>query len=285
VGRILDTESGATISRDELIGRLELADVVLLGEKHDNADHHRLQASLIESLGSGQRRPAVAFEMLSPGDRPALDEWRKSGSGDVDALGEALDWSHSGWPPWPLYRPIFAAIAARGLAIEPANLSRDALARVRHSGVAGLSAATRRRLALDPPLSAAARESLAEEIREGHCGMADDAMVDLMIDVQRVRDATLADALLAGGEPAVLIAGAGHVRKSRAVPLYLARRAPQRRVASLAFLEVGPDPAEREEGLRDFDFVWFTPRVDDLDPCDRFREELEKMRGRAAQAP
>jgi hypothetical protein len=27
-----------------------------------------------------------------------------------------------------------------------------------------------------------------------------------------------------------------------------------------------------------YDFVWYTPRVDDLDPCDRFKEQLEKMK-------
>ena len=27
-----------------------------------------------------------------------------------------------------------------------------------------------------------------------------------------------------------------------------------------------------------FDAVWFTPRLDDEDPCERFREQLEGMR-------
>jgi len=27
-----------------------------------------------------------------------------------------------------------------------------------------------------------------------------------------------------------------------------------------------------------FDYVWFTPRVDESDPCEKFREQLEKMR-------
>jgi uncharacterized iron-regulated protein len=285
VGRILDTKSGAYVSRDDLLARLRLADYVLLGEKHDNADHHRLQASVIQSLAREGAGPTVAFEMLSEDDRPALDTWRRLRPEDVEALGEMLDWSHNGWPPWEIYRPIFAAIVARQLAIEPANLSKQQLARLRRSGIAGLGDETKRKLALDPPLPAAARESLANEIREGHCGVADDAMVDLMIDVQRVRDATLADGLIRAGVPAVLIAGAGHARKSRAVPLYLARRAPERSVVSVAFVEVGLDTPAQAAFASDFDFLWFTPRVDDLDPCDRFREELEKLRGHTASAP
>jgi len=107
--------------------------------------------------------------------------------------------------------------------------------------------------------------------------MATDAMVSAMIDVQRARDAAFADALVRSGVPAVLIAGAGHVRRDRGVPLYLARREPDRRVLAIAFLEVGREPPDREELAAAFDFVWWTPRLDDLDPCTRFKEELEKL--------
>ena len=123
--------------------------------------------------------------------------------------------------------------------------------------------------------------SLADEIRAGHCGMANDAMVTAMLDVQRARDASLADALLRADErmPPVLIAGAGHVRKDAGVPVYLARRVPDKRTLSVAFLEVGgfAEPPLVELAAQ-YDFVWYTPRVDDLDPCDRFKEQLEKMK-------
>ena len=39
-------------------------DFVLLGEKHDNPDHHRLQAWMIDALVARGRRPAIAMEML-----------------------------------------------------------------------------------------------------------------------------------------------------------------------------------------------------------------------------
>lgn len=284
VGKIYDTATRATVERDELLRRARTSDFVLLGEKHDNPDHHRLQGIVIQSLAREGLPPKVAFEMLSEDDRPALDAWRATRPQDVDALGEALDWQHSGWPPWEIYRPVFMAAVARQLAIEPANLSRADLAALRKSGLAGLSEERKQRLALDPSLDAAARESLAEEIREGHCGMANEAMVSSMIDVQRVRDATLADSLVRSGVPAVLIAGAGHVRKDRGVPLYLGRRAPERRVLAIAFLEVGRAPEELQSLERAFDLIWWTPRVDDLDPCERFKEQLEKMKGRTADS-
>lgn len=285
VGRIWDTAKRGYVERDELLGRARTFDFVLLGEKHDNPDHHHLQGVVIQSLAREGVPATLAVEMLSEDDRPKLEAWHAAYPEDVEALGAMLDWNHSGWPPWPIYRPVFMAAISRSLRIEPANLSKDELAALRASGLAGMPADRRTKLAIDPPLSHDAAESLASEIREGHCGMANDTMVAAMTDLQRARDATLADALLRSGVPTVLIAGAGHVRKDRGVPLYLARRAPERHVLAIAFLEVGERDAESLAELeRVFDYLWWTPRVDDLDPCERFKEQLEKM-GQPRGAP
>ncbi|HXZ86405.1 MAG TPA: ChaN family lipoprotein, partial [Myxococcota bacterium] len=263
-------------TRDELVARARLADYVLLGEKHDNPDHHRLQAEVIQALAREGPRPTVAFEMLSDDDRPKLELWQKTDPESAAAFADIVDWKHSGWPDFELYRPVFEAAISRRLPIEPANLSKSQLQAL-HGGLASMPEVRRRELGLDAPLSARARESLADEIRTGHCGMANDALVDAMVDVQRARDASLAAALIRAGVPAVLIAGAGHVRRDRGVPLYLARRAPERRVLVVAFMEVGREAPDRSELTGAFDLVWWTPRVDDLDPCTRFKEELEKL--------
>ena len=62
--------------------------------------------------------------------------------------------------------------------------------------------------------------------------------------------------------------------------------APGRAVTSLAFLEVsaGENTANAYAILfgsetLPFDYVWFTPRVDIRDACERFEEQLKKMRG------
>ena len=56
-------------------------------------------------------------------------------------------------------------------------------------------------------------------------------------------------------------------------------------VASVAFLEVraaatAPSAyAEDWDGGRlPFDYVWFTPRIDDVDPCEKFRKDLERLK-------
>src|SRR5215204_1457467 len=49
-GRIWDVASGEFIDRPALIMRLARAEFVLLGEKHDNPDHHRLPAGVPPSV-------------------------------------------------------------------------------------------------------------------------------------------------------------------------------------------------------------------------------------------
>jgi len=78
---------------------------------------------------------------------------------------------------------------------------------------------------------------------------------------------------------AVLITGVGHARRDRGVPAHLARHIPDAKIASLAFLEVDPaatkpaDYAARFGGEPlPFDYVWFTPKIDDADPCEKFKQ-------------
>src|SRR5204862_6572266 len=123
------------------------------------------------------------------------------------------------------------------------------------------------------------RAAMTREIRDAHCGQMAETMLDRMVDVQWARDARIAASLARAGsrDGAVLIAGAGHVRNDRGVPAHLARHAPGTRAASIAFLEVDEAKttpaayAAAFDGALPFDFVWFTPRVDDTDPCDKLK--------------
>lgn len=255
------------------------ATFVLLGEKHDNVDHHRLQAWLTGLLIERGRRPAVAFEMFGGEQSEALADYQRAHPGDAAGLGTALGWEQSGWPDWKFYAPIAEAAARARLPIIAANLPQgeaQALARGRPA-----SPELRDRLGLDVPLADELVRDLAQEIRDSHCGQLPEDMIAGMVLAQRARDAAMAAAMAAqtqrGADGAVLIAGAGHVRTDRGVPLHLRRIAPQDSAYSVAFLEVqaGKD-LPTEYGDLPFDAVWFTPRLDDNDPCTALRERFRK---------
>jgi len=285
VGRIWDVKAGAFISEETLLSRLGGSRFVILGERHDNPDHHALQAKLVRALIETGRRPAVGFEMLSTDDAPALARYLARSPKDAAGLGDAVNWARSGWPEWRFYQPIAQAALDGNLLIVATNLSRPATDAVRRNGLSGLGPALATQLRLAEP-APETRSAMALEIRESHCGQAPESMLDRMVDIQWARDARMAASLARGGQRdgAVLIAGAGHARRDHGVPAHLARQAPGAAVASVAFLEV--DPAAARPGdyaprfasdALPFDFVWFTPKIDDVDPCERFKKSLERI--------
>jgi uncharacterized iron-regulated protein len=286
VGRIWDVAAGRFVDADAMEARLARAPFVLLGEQHDNPDHHRLQARVVAALAAAGRRPAVALEMLAPEQGPALAAHLAAAPRDAAGLGEAVGWSRSGWPEWRLYQPIAEAALAAGLPLVPANLS-PAAARALARGEAGaLDPALAAAYGLDRPLPPAVEAAMAAEIRESHCGHAPERLVPGMILAQRARDARMAESLLAAGagDGAVLVTGNGHARADRGVPAALRRRRPEAAVASVALLQVTPDGREPSayaahfDGRLPFDYIWFTPRVDDEDACEKFRQPLERLR-------
>jgi uncharacterized iron-regulated protein len=296
-GAIWDVHAERVITADDLFGALAARRLILLGEKHDSAEHHRLQARILDALVRAGRRPAVAFEMLPADVGPALAEALGADEVTPADVAAAVAWDESGWPDFALYEPAVAAALAAGLPLVAADLSRSDRQTLREAGISGLPSERVTRLALDEPLTAAQRSALEDGIREAHCGYAPEAHLPRMVELQRARDAALADAMLLAADPhgvdgAVLIAGAGHARRDLGVPVYLARRGVGAEVASVALLEIDLEGAEPGDALAElfggrppYDYVWLTPLVDREDPCERFAEQLERMREGAHTPP
>lgn len=280
VGRIVQVADEAGITPAQLADIAATREFVLLGEKHDNPDHHRLQAWMIDALVARGRRPAVAMEMLDADQVPALAEYLRQHPRDAGGFGAAVGWNARGWPDWPIYAPIVDVALWAGLPIVPADLTRAERRMAGRDGIAGLAEPIRARLQRAPGLDARQSASLAQELRDSHCGQLPDEAVPRMANVQWARDAHMAAAMLDSASGAVLIAGAGHVRRDRGVPWHLRHAAPARSSVAIAFIEV-------EESKQDisayalaekFEYAWFTPRVDTEDPCTKFRDSLQRLR-------
>jgi uncharacterized iron-regulated protein len=270
---VWDVATGGALTPETLIARLASRRYVLLGEKHDNPDHHHLQAWILRELIAGGRRPAVAFEMFRADQADAIARYLATSPGDARGLGDAIDWRRSGWPAWSMYEPIADAALRARLALVPANLSEATTGALRRSGASALDPGATVRLGFDRSLPDDVRQRIATDIRDGHCGQLPEHAVDSFIVVQRARDAHMAAAMrAAGGDGAILIAGVGHVRRDVGVP----RALPDGDVASLALLEVRAGMTVPP--VLAVDYVWLTPRVDDRDPCERFRHDLERLR-------
>ena len=257
---------------------------ILLGEKHDNPDHHRLQAWILRQLVDRGRRPALLAEMIDSGQQKALDAFGKTGSTDPDALAKALNWSDSGWPDFAMYRAIFAVALEAHLTVAPANLPKATVRQVAHKGLDALPEAQRQQLGLHRPFPDAFAAAMAAEAIASHCNMLPASAAAAMAAAQRVRDAQMAWALAAAGrtDGSVLIAGKGHTRGDRGAPWHLRQADPKQGSVSVHFVEVPQAVSETDAAAlgadSGADFIWFTARVDDEDPCAKYAEVLKKMR-------
>lgn len=278
---------GLPSSASALLEEASAARYVLLGEIHDNPDHHRLQADIVADIARAGTTPSVVFEMVPERLNTALESFRDAGDGDLEELARQLEWTERGWPDFSIYRPIFEAVVENDLAMAAGNLDEAMVGAISKGGLKALAADDVDRLSLKASLPETQSAELADAIREAHCGLMPDAAIEPMSVVQRARDGALADALIGAAREsgsAVLIAGAGHVRKDRAVPAIIAAREPDSKSVSVQMVEVSDAGGSLADyGLADetpapYDFTIFTPRADITDHCAELREQM----GRAA---
>ena len=232
------------------------AEIYILGEIHDNPDHHRVQAEAVAEIAPA----ALVFEQLTADQAARVTEPLR---GDPVALADALDWDGSGWPDFAMYYPIFAA--APDARVYGAGVPREETREAMKIGVSrafGTAAAT---YGLGTELDT---EQLAERLNlqmDAHCGALPLDMLPAMVDLQRLRDAVLARTALTAleqtGGPVAVITGNGHARRDWGVPSYLMRVAPR---VAVAVLGQGEDGQAPDGG---FDVILDAPSVAREDPC------------------
>ncbi|AVR69888.1 MULTISPECIES: ChaN family lipoprotein [Pseudomonas aeruginosa group] len=251
-GRIVDLRSGATLTPGQLLERLAVASRVIVGEKHDNPDHHALELWLARALGERRAQGSLLLEMLGPDQQPRVDAiraQRKAGK-PVANLEQALDW-RKGWD-WSQYGPLVTWALAQPAPLLAANLERSEIMRIYKERPLPAGTASRRD---------SVRLPLLAQIRESHCGMLPDDQLPAMLAVQQQRDRRMAERLRDAPLPALLIAGGFHARRDLGVPVHL-RDLGVQEVRVLLLVEAGQAVTSREA-----DYAWYTPALPEKDYC------------------
>jgi uncharacterized iron-regulated protein len=292
VGYALATRDGRWVDAAEIEAAAAKADWLLLGETHDNADHHRLQARLLRAAVRDGRRPPLAFEMLDAGQADGLAKALAAPPVTPEAIAEATGWAKSGWPDFALYRPIFEVGLGAGLEVVAVNLPRTVAREAVRKGNAALPDDVRAAMERAGEPSPADLASWAKEMEENHCQEVASELLPGMVRAQRARDAQMALRLAAagaGGKGAVLVTGDGHARADRGVPAWLARLAVPGTVLSIGLVEVDPELRWPRQYLEPyatdrfpFDYVVFTPRAEREEPCEELRRRNREAAARAA---
>jgi uncharacterized iron-regulated protein len=263
------SSGGTVLSEAELVVVLEQAQIVVLGEVHDNAVHHARQARLVRQL----RPRGIAFEMVPGASEEGIQVFLAQG-GTRREIGPAIGWDRMGWPDWELYAPVFEA--APGAYIAGGGVARSEIRVALEGGAATAYGAGASTVGLDRPLDPAIRIEIEDEMIAAHCNKLPRRAAGGMVEAQRLRDARFANATWralaqGGGGRAVLITGNGHARTDRGAPAYLRLVAPEVTVLSVGMIELQPgaDPVAAAQGLP-FDYVWFSAPAKRPDPCAGF---------------
>ncbi|ALI08284.1 MULTISPECIES: ChaN family lipoprotein [Pseudomonas] len=258
-GRIRDLHNGQAVTPQALVERLAKAPRVVVGERHDNPDHHALQLWLLQALAGQRAQGSLLLEMLTPSQQPRVDSVRQLPALPKD-LPDALAWS-PGWD-WSLYGPVVEFALAQRYPLLAANLDAAEIQRFYRQAPSLTGARTN---------AATVKDALLGQIRESHCGLLPESQMPPMLAVQQQRDRRMAERLLQAPTPALLFAGAWHGRKDVGVPLHAldlgAREAP----IVLMLAEEGSDVTSAMA-----DYVWYTPAMPPQDYCAQMREHIGK---------
>ncbi|WP_157967675.1 ChaN family lipoprotein [Cohaesibacter intestini] len=276
---IWSVATGKQIDKQALFEAIKAKDYVMIGEKHDNPLHHQRQTMLVRHLRETGAKGQLVAEMAEQRHQSALDTALPD---HLDQLGDAIEWEKRGWPAWTLYQPIFAEALKAGMALKAGNPDRATLMDAGKGEE--LDAALLKDLRWERDYAQTQRDDLLDELVDAHCGMMGRDAMQPLVTMQKLKDAFMARALRQGreaGDVAILIAGNGHTRKDRGVAMFLDDAD---KVVSVALIEVvrGETDASSYPSFDPalYDHVWFTPRLDEIDPCEKFRAQLEAMKSK-----
>jgi len=236
------------------------AQIVFLGELHDNPAHHVAQAKVMAQL----QPTAVVFEMLTPEQADALRGQTYETQDDLDAL---IGWSDTGWPDLAIYMPVFEA--ARGATLYGAGVPREQTKAIMDDRGWRVFGPEAERFGLLTQLPEELEMTRQDIQRKAHCDALPEAMIPQMVEIQQFRDARLAQEALrafeAHGGPVVVITGNGHARTDWGAPHLLEGAAPSLQITSIGLLEAAPDDPPP------YDTWIVTDGIDRPDPCLAFK--------------
>lgn len=247
-----DVRRGSDVPLAKAAHRLAEANVVLVGESHDDPWHHAVQLQIIESLRLSGYPVAVGLEMFQHREQKILDDWL-AGSLSEREMAEAFarNWDAS----WPLYSSIFEYCRRERIPLIGLNVPREITRQVARQGFASLS---REQLKELPPVVCIvdpAYEAFLRRVLGAHAG---EGEFDKFCEAQLVWDTAMA--YYAGEYHAsdperllVVLTGSVHAWKP-AVPAQLRKLHPE--LSSLSVLPAGSSFEAGRITSQDADYLY-----------------------------
>lgn len=160
-GTWINPATGQALPPQEFYGDLTGKKAVLLGESHDQAEHHRWQLHNIAALHSRSKQLIIGFEMFPRRVQPTLDKWVK-GELSREAFVKEVGWARIWGFDSALYMPIFDFARMNAIPMVALNVERDLISRVGKEGFEKIPAAEREGVTEPAPAPKEYERKLAE---------------------------------------------------------------------------------------------------------------------------
>jgi len=212
-----------------LVAALAQRDAVLLGEQHDDVDHHRWQLQMLAALHAQRPDMVIGFEMFPRRMQPVLDRWVAGALSEQQFL-EQVEWEAVWSMPAEFYLPLFHFARLNRLPMRALNIEQSLTRAIATRGWDAVPEAEREGVgrAAAPPT---AYVDFLFDIHREHARMRggqdkdvsrDDAGFRHFVESQLAWDRAMAEALAAAGRQPVEgtgrapllvgVMGSGHVR-------------------------------------------------------------------------
>lgn len=264
------------------LAAMALKDVVLLGEQHDDADHHRWQLQTLAALHAQRTRMVIGFEMFPRRLQAVLDQW-VAGTLSESRFLELAEWDTVWKLPASLYMPLFEFARLNRISMLALNVNQPLVRATSSGGWAAVPMSMREGVGQPAaPLPAYVDELF--DIHRAHLDMRahrrsgatpdrNDPAFRNFVNAQLLWDRAMAEALASrsrsdageGSRPLVVgIMGSGHIQRGHGVPHQL-RDLGIRNVGALLPLPSATPCADIPAGLADALFS-IPPVVRDTPP-------------------
>lgn len=160
VGKVLQPTTNTWTNTTKLIQASADKKIVLLGEHHDNMEHHRWQLQMISGLHTLNSDIVLGFEMFPRKAQPVLNSWVNGKLTEQQFLTQ-VDWATYWTFDASLYMPLFHYARMNKIPIYALNIERSLISQVGKQGWENIGADQREGISDPKPASDGYQQMLA----------------------------------------------------------------------------------------------------------------------------
>ena len=297
IGKIY-AKTGQSLSKKDVFDQAAKADVIYLGESHENKEQHKIQLEILEDLIKRGETFAIGMEfyfqsqsslLMSYVDaKPNKDPEKEKKA--IKNLRKRLGWEKAKDKTWNKYFAFIELAKKYDLQIFGADLPRSLNYRISRVGWAGLTPIEQMQAPLGVKPPAAYNRLMKKRFTASHCGWSEEKLLARLYETWRARNEAMARAVVAmkpKGGKVVMILGGGHTENNMAVVAQVKGKKPTWKQLNLGLTEISLEPEalaaylapQKIAGMTfqaSHDIFWFTGRHSWVHPCKRFEKQLAK---------